>query len=298
MKFSLSHRDSSLPVLPYEKGSVLVAASVSQHKENPQDWSKPGEIYLPTPGENLTENWGSQLLDSGITRNNRMTKATFNGREALCVSGVEGIFALSSAASGGIEIKQIFGREVSEMAFVDLDGDGVLEMVTIEPFHGSALNIYKRIDGYWNVKFSDTLSFGHGLSNGMFNGEPVIVAGNRRDSLALGIFTIDNLDKGTVNRNVIEEEAGPTQTRFFMVLDQAAVVITIPAIFFQGFHIDDQVSRPGSLRHALFPEDHLFPLGRVWQHGNNGIAFCRYPGWRAAFSSACIHDRFNFMISL
>ncbi len=212
MDLPFAHRCEFLHL---EGGSVLVAASVSQHKENPQDWSKPGEIYLLTPGESLTESWGSQLLDSGITRNHGMTKTSFNGREALCVSGVEGIFALSSAVSGGIEIKQVFDREVSEMGFADLDGDGVLELITIEPFHGSALNIYKRFDGHWKLKFSDSLSFGHGLSSGMFNGEPVIVAGNRRDSLALEIFTVDNLDKGAVNRNVIEEEAGPTQTQVF-----------------------------------------------------------------------------------
>ena len=97
----------------------------------------------------------------------------------------------------------------------DLDGDGKDELVTIEPFHGNTINAYKQVDGKWEKKFTDSLSFGHGLSCGMFNGEPVIVVGNRRESLTLDMFTVQNLDKGELKRNCIEENAGPTQTLVF-----------------------------------------------------------------------------------
>ena len=50
------------------------------------------------------------------------------------------------------------------------------EMITIEPFHGNTLNIYKRTGDQWEQRYSDSLSFGHGLSSGVFNGKPVIVA--------------------------------------------------------------------------------------------------------------------------
>ena len=69
----------------------------------------------------------------------------------------------------------------------------------------------------WDLKFSDSLSFGHGLSSGIFNGTPVIVIGNRSDSFSLEIFTVDNLDKGAVKREVIEKNTGPTQTQVFSI---------------------------------------------------------------------------------
>ena len=42
---------------------------------------------------------------------------------------------------------RIFDHEVSEFGFVDFDGDGVDEIVTIEPFHGENFVIYKMIAG-------------------------------------------------------------------------------------------------------------------------------------------------------
>ena len=94
-------------------------------------------------------------------------------------------------------------------------GDGINEMITIEPFHGEILNIYKKQPNGWSLRFSDSLSFGHGLSSGLFNENPVVVVGNRSGSIALEIFTVSDLSKGIVNRKVIEENAGPTQTQVF-----------------------------------------------------------------------------------
>ena len=75
--------------------------------------------------------------------------------------------------------------------------------------------MYKRDNGEWKLKFSAPLSFGHGLSSGMFKGAPIVIVGNRRDSMNLEMFTIDDYDKGTVNKMVIEEGVGPTQTQVF-----------------------------------------------------------------------------------
>jgi hypothetical protein len=195
--------------------SLLVAATVSKHKDEPADWSRPGEIHVVSLEGAEKGRWGSKVMDPGIIRNHGMIKTSIDGQESVFVSGAEGIFALSFSPTGKLEINQVFDKEVSEMAFVDLDGDGSSELVAIEPFHGNALNVYKRIDGDWELKYSDPIAFGHGLSGGLFNGHHVIVVGNRSDSLALETFTVDDLDKGIVNRMVIEENAGPTQTQVF-----------------------------------------------------------------------------------
>jgi hypothetical protein len=155
------------------------------------------------------------ISNKNITRNHGMFRGWINGLESLCVSGKEGIFRIGRTADEAWEISSIFEKEVSEMSFIDLDGDGSSELVTIEPFHGSTLNIYKHRDHEWKQMFSSPLSFGHGLSSGIFRGRPIIVTGNRSESLALEIFTPDDLSQGIVNREVIEEGAGPTQTQVF-----------------------------------------------------------------------------------
>jgi len=194
--------------------NFLAAATVSRFKDNPADWSRPGEIHIIPVGEQEIP-WKSQVINTGIRRNHGMTKAIIDGKEILFVSGEEGIFSITHTTENRWILTPVFEKEVSEMTFIDLDGDGNMELVTIEPFHGTSLNIYKKTINGWILKYSDSLSFGHGLSSGIFKGNPVIVAGNRSDSLALETFTIDNLDKGLVNRIVIEEEAGPTQTQVF-----------------------------------------------------------------------------------
>jgi len=49
----------------------------------------------------------------------------------------------------------------------------------------------------------------------MYKSEPTIVVGNRSGSLALEAFVVQNLMAGKVDRKVIEEVTGTTQTQVF-----------------------------------------------------------------------------------
>ena len=195
--------------------NYLFAATVSKFKEEPKDWSRPGEIHLVELGDDLRIPWKSRIIDCSITRNHGMLKRTIDGKETILVSGQEGIFYLEWSEDKGWTLQPLFGKEVSEMTLIDLDGDGNDELVTIEPFHGQAVNIYKQIKGKWEIQFSDSLSFGHGLSSGMMNGEPIVIVGNRSNSLSLDSFHIRALSTGRVERKTIEAGVGPTQTQIF-----------------------------------------------------------------------------------
>jgi hypothetical protein len=199
--------------------NFLFAATVSTYKENPKDWSNPGELHIIELDDTQGAVWRSQVLDKRVTRNHGMTRARINGIETLCISGMEGIFFLEQRPGEDWHLQPLFDREVSEMAFIDLDGDGLDELVTIEPFHGETLNVYKNTGKKWELRISDSLSFGHGLSSGIRQKNPVIVVGNRSGSLALEAFAVHDLLKGKYDRIVIEEDAGPTQTQVFSVGD-------------------------------------------------------------------------------
>ncbi len=201
--------------IPSSERNILIAASVSKFKENPADWSNPGELHAIFLEGDPSNEWVSSVIDSSIIRNHGMGRYWIDGVERLCVSGVEGVFSIGLSSLGALELKPLFEKEVSELTFIDLDGDGQSELVTIEPFHGNILNMYKRVQGAWKLKFSAPLSFGHGLSSGLFNGAPIVVVGNRRDSLNLEMFNIDDINRGSVNKIVIEEGVGPTQTQVF-----------------------------------------------------------------------------------
>jgi len=197
--------------------NILFAATVSTYKENPQDWSNPGELFLIELDDTPEATWEPRVIDKTITKNHGMTRTRINGNETLCISGEEGIFFLEKRPGDDWTLQPLFDREVSEMTFIDLDGDGLDELVTIEPFHGETLNVYKNTGKKWELRISDSLSFGHGLSGGIIQNKPVIVVGNRSGSLALESFAVHDLSKGRYDRIVIEEDAGPTQTQVFSV---------------------------------------------------------------------------------
>lgn len=195
--------------------NYLFAAAVSKHKADPADWSKPGLTYVAEVTDDATVPLKWELIDDGLTRNHGMIRATIDGEEAVCISGAEGIFYFHFSANGTWEKKVIFDKEISEFVFIDLDGDGQQELVTIEPFHGQTLSVYKKVADQWELKFSDSLSFGHGLSAGIFNKEPVIVVGSRRGTYALDMFKVKDLEKGEFTREMMEGDTGPTQTLVF-----------------------------------------------------------------------------------
>ncbi len=202
-------------IVSRNRKNYLFAASVSKHKENPLDWSKPGEMHLIRLEDDLNISFETEIIDNSLTRNHGMLRTNINGLETICISGAEGIFYFEQQPGDKWVKKPLFEKEVSEFCFIDLDGDGQEELVTIEPFHGEALNVYKQKGNNWDLKFTDSLTFGHGLSCGFMNAEPIIIVGSRRGSFALDQFKVIDFANGKLSREVIEADAGPTQTQVF-----------------------------------------------------------------------------------
>ncbi len=140
-------------ILNRDGKNFLFAATVSTYKENPQDWSNPGELHLIELDETPGAKWESRVIDKSVTRNHGMMRTRINGNETICISGKEGIFYLGARTRRRLDDPgQCLNREVSEMTFIDLDGDGQDELVTIEPFHGETLNIYKNTGNKWELR--------------------------------------------------------------------------------------------------------------------------------------------------
>lgn len=201
-------------ILSVGEKHFLVAGTASIHKSAAGDWSKPGELHIIDLEQCELRKWRSTVIDNSIYRIHSMFRTQLEGKEAICVSGMQGIYCPLKEGDRW-RVDQIFFGDVSEMAFYDLDGDGNNELITIEPYHGDTLNVYKKDGANWIQKFSAELSGGHGLSAGMFRKKPIVVVGNLKGTGALESFVVVNLQKGIVERNLIEEGAGPTQTDVF-----------------------------------------------------------------------------------
>jgi hypothetical protein len=191
----------------------LFIATVSRHKDNPADWSRPGELHhieIEDIGQNDSK---TEILLNNLFKNHGMIKRINKGVESICISGTEGIFDILPGTNNNWIVNQLFDREVSEFSFFDLDNDGEDDLVTIEPFHGNEICVYKKTSSGWDKQYSSPLSFGHGLSAGIFNNQRIIVAGNRRESEALEMHVVHK--SGEIEKIIIEEHAGPTQIKIF-----------------------------------------------------------------------------------
>jgi hypothetical protein len=129
----------------------------------------------------------------------------------LSLSCAEGLFSIvPSDEHAAWKLNLLIDSEISEMIPVDLDGDGFDEVVTIEPFHGHQLCVYKNKRGQWTRVWQiEDLSFAHGLNAVYCGNWPVIVVGKRRADKELLGFVFDT--QLTSKRFVLDTRVGQTQ---------------------------------------------------------------------------------------
>jgi len=187
----------------------LLTASVSRHKDNPADWEQPGDVYVAEFTDDAHNGLEIERILEDITRNHGMLKTTRDAREVLLVTGAEGLFEIAPD-HGDWKIERIMDTEISEVALIDLDGDGEEEMITIEPFHGDALRVYRRNGAGWTPVHESPLSFGHGLWAGTLGGRPAVAVGSRRDGKELLFYRPGTTDALHLERTFADEGAGPT----------------------------------------------------------------------------------------
>ena len=201
-----------IEVVRVGSGSVLVAATLCGGKDFRDDWSKPGSVYVGTVPQAGTE-WDATVVLDGITKNHGMSLATFQDSPAVLVSGEQGVFELrvSEDSDGSWRSRQVFDHEVSDVCAFDLDSDGHQELITIEPFHGDTLCIYRLDQGKWQKVLDAELAFGHALWAGTLRGQPAILAGNRAGSKELLLYRIRADRRLSAERIVVDAGVGATQ---------------------------------------------------------------------------------------
>lgn len=206
-------------VVPVEGRVFVLAASLCGGKDFRDDWSRPGALYVAEVPHDLSGQWPLREIKTGITRNHGMCRARLSGEDAILVTGAEGAFVVHPPKKLGEEwrVEQIMSHEVSEAVAFDLDGDGVEEIATIEPFHGDKLGVYKKTASGYREVYSQAIAFGHALWAGKLLGRPGLLIGNRGGSKGLAMLTPAASDLGSFDSAEIDSGVGPTQ---FLVLPE------------------------------------------------------------------------------
>ncbi len=186
----------------------LVAATLCGGKAFRDDWSKPGTVYAGRIPDDPKESWTLEPVFTGINKNHGMYVTKIQNRPVVLVTGTEGLFSLQppNLKNPHWNSERILDHEISDLFTYDLDADGKKEIVTIEPFHGDRLRVYRNTDTGWQPILDEPIAFGHALWAGLIQNQPVILFGNRGGQKELAI-----LNPATKQRQIIDRDIGPTQ---------------------------------------------------------------------------------------
>ena len=190
---------------------TFFGSTLSADKEHKEDWSKPGSVYVAELSEDLGKPFELQPILQGITKNHGFCQGRWNGREAYLVSGEEGVFVVyvPEKAGGKWATEQILSHEVSDIAVCDIDNDGVMELASIEPFHGSRGLIYKLTDGKLAPIHEHEYEFGHVVWGGKILNKPSFIIGGRKGNRELNCFQMDAAS-GKIGHFTIDNTSGPS----------------------------------------------------------------------------------------
>lgn len=179
-------------IFSIEGKNYFLGATLCTSKQYKDDWSDPGKIYVGVLPERPEDGMELRAIHEGLTKNHGYTRWTFAGLDHGVVTAQEGVFLVTPPYKGEEwKVEQMLDRPVSDVAFVDVDGDGTDEMVTIEPFHGGNFFIQKKEgDGYRIVyRYPKKMDFAHVVWGGMLCGKPVVIGGYRREGKELFVVS-------------------------------------------------------------------------------------------------------------
>jgi hypothetical protein len=190
----------------------LFAAILCGSKKDREDWSDPGKILagkLPAAPEGGVS-W--REISGGHVKNHGYGRGRFQGAEAAFFTSQAGLFAAVPPAKkdGEWKIVTLINRPISDVAVIDLDGDGEDELVTIEPFHGNQFVVNKKNAGgsayevVW--RYPNDIDFAHTVTGCTLCGRQAVIGGIRRKNGELFVLLHD-AGKGFYTE-LVEEGAG------------------------------------------------------------------------------------------
>lgn len=214
----------------------FLGCNLASRKDTRDDWTYPGAIWV---GE-LADDWDSPLtvhmLKDGLFRNHGYARSVWTDgrgrtREAGLVTAAQGAFAVLPPASPGEDwtVEPFMDWEISDIAAIDIDGDGELEYATIEPWHGQYFRVYKKVGGAWKRIFEhpEVADFYHVVVAASLRGTPTFIGGCRRGSQHL--FYLHDTGAREAGLPVlqavtIEAGVGPSNVAVFAQNDRDVII--------------------------------------------------------------------------
>lgn len=186
----LVHR---IGIIKDKEKAFLIACTIAQSKENKDDWSKPGEIWVCELQKNKAEATQLTLLKSGLFHNHGFYQNVENGNDVIYIGTSNGLIKLFRE-NDEFKMTKLLYDSIGEIAVGDIDNDGKLELITIEPFHGNSIKIYHLYNNHYEEvwKYPSPINFAHALISGTINGKNCFFAGIRKENGEIFMVTYED----------------------------------------------------------------------------------------------------------
>ena len=218
-----------------ERGGVryLAAATLKSAHAYKEDWTCPGRIWVGELPEDLSPyNEDNPLpvtaLVSGLYHNHGFCKVTRDGVQSAVFGSDQGVIKVTPPKSRGGEwtCETLLESPVSDMLLADFDGDGEDELLTLSPFHGDTVRIYKKQEGKYQViyTYEKPLPFLHAIWLDNIGGKEVAFIGNRKGKRYLMAISCTDAEELTFQADILDEGAGPANAMTYRYQNKVYLV--------------------------------------------------------------------------
>jgi hypothetical protein len=196
-------------IIQHDGGYWFVGCSIANSKQFTDDWSDPGKVFVGEYDAVADCLKDVRELDIRITKNHGYRRET---PTTSLITGHEGIFRLHyPQGEQDWRLERLADEETSDIAMIDIDGDGHQEYLAIQGFHGDHLRLYDERFHTLDVTESNS-PFGHAIDSQMLFGKPYFLFGYRGGDRDL--MTIQAPDR-TIQKSIIETGVGPSNVTVF-----------------------------------------------------------------------------------
>ncbi len=211
--------------------NYLIACTIKSDYEYENDWRFPGKVFaarLPDDLNNLPDDYELPLtvLKDNLCKNHGYSRDSYKGIETAVITSEEGVFRFTPPEhpDGEWTVEKHLDEPTSDALFLDLDGDGEKEMLTLSPFHGDTLKVFKQVGTSFKkvFEYEKKLPFIHAICPAQFNGREIAIVGYRRaERDLLAVY----YDKGGYKVEILDHDVGPANARA-AVIDGKTVVVS------------------------------------------------------------------------
>ena len=207
-----------IDILTRDGASWVIACCLKSGYEYDGDWRFPGKTWVCRLPDQLSEDGAKlppfiPLLDN-MLENHGYSRDMQDGVMSGIVSCQSGTYRFSPPQEGGEwTVEKICEDPASDAVLIDLDGCGQKELVTIRPFHGDTVAVYKLQDGQYRKvwEYEKRVPLAHAITAGMICGQPTAVIGHRNADRDLFFITYEDGYKVTI----ADHDIGPTNAMIF-----------------------------------------------------------------------------------